>query len=287
MSAQQPPSTVHWQTVTDRGEAFLAALLERPGQALLAFDFDGTLSPMVADPEAAVVSDDARAALLTLSRQVGRVAIITGRPVETVRRLARLDEDDFASLVVLGQYGVERLDCATGEVRSPEVGEAFREAVREITALVEQVGASEFALEGVFLEDKGRALGVHTRRAADPEGALERLDAPVRAIAEAHGLQLEPGKLVLEVREQATSKAEALRELVGELTPELVLMAGDDLGDVPAFEELDRLADEGLVTAALVSGSTERPELAAHADLAADGVDGVAAFLGWLVHSLS
>lgn len=276
-----------WQPTTDRGRDFVSQIVQSPERALLAFDFDGTLSPMVDDPEAAVVSEAAREGLLSLGRQVAQVAIITGRPVEAVRRLARLDEDDFAHLVVLGQYGVERLDCATGAVRSPEVGEAFREAVIEITALVEHLTKDEITLEGVFFEDKQRALGVHTRRAADPTGAFERLTEPVRAIAEEHGLQFEPGKLVLEVREAATSKAEALRELVAEVGPGLVLMAGDDLGDIPAFEELDRLAEQGLATAALVSGSSERPELADHADLEAEGVDGVAEFLSWLADEIT
>lgn len=275
-----------WQMTTERGREFVRRVVETPERALLAFDFDGTLAPMVDDPESAVVSDHARAALLALGPLVGHLAIVTGRPVATVRRLARLDDDDFAGLVVLGQYGVERLDCATGRVRSPEVGESFREAVVEITALVEHLSATEVALEGVFLEDKERAVGVHTRRAADSTGAFERLAEPVRAIAEEHGLQFEPGKLVLEVRESATSKADALRELVDELSPALVMMAGDDLGDIPAFQELDRLAERGLVTAALVSGSSERPELADHADLAAEGVHGVAEFLSWLADDL-
>jgi trehalose 6-phosphate phosphatase len=276
-----------WQVTSDRGRAFVDAIVDDPGHALLAFDFDGTLSPMVDDPAVAYISDAARAALLALGSRVGQLAIVTGRPVAAVRELARLDEDDFGHLVVLGQYGVERFDCATGVARVPEVSAEFREAVSEITSLVEGHAATDPALVGVHLEDKGRALGVHTRRAADPQRALETLTGPVAAVAEAHGLHLEPGKLVLEVREQSTSKAEALRELIAHVSPRLVMMAGDDLGDLPAFEELNRWADRGVLTAALVSGSRERPELAAHADLQADGVEGVASFLEWLAAELT
>ncbi|CAI9411129.1 trehalose-phosphatase [Aestuariimicrobium sp. T2.26MG-19.2B] len=276
-----------WQVTTDRGRAFVQAIVDDPGHALLAFDFDGTLSPMVEDPAVAFISDDARAALLALGSRVGQLAIVTGRPIDAVRQLARLDDDDFGHLVVLGQYGVERFDCATGVARVPEVSAGFRDAVAEISSLVEERAASDPALGGVHLEDKGRALGVHTRRAADPQRALETLTGPVAAVAGAHGLHLEPGKLVLEVREQSTSKAEALRELIEHGSPRTVMMAGDDLGDLPAFEELHRWAARGVVTAALVSGSTERPELAAHADLQADGVEGVGAFLAWLAAELT
>ena len=75
---------------TPEGRAGLDALLARPGQALIATDFDGTLAPIVADPRAARPLPGAVPALRRLARVVGTVAVITGRPAAGSGGLRRL-----------------------------------------------------------------------------------------------------------------------------------------------------------------------------------------------------
>src|SRR2546421_4561709 len=65
---------------TPEGRAGLEAILSEPGTALIAMDFDGTLSPIVADPREARAHPGAVAGLRELAGLVGTLAGITGRP---------------------------------------------------------------------------------------------------------------------------------------------------------------------------------------------------------------
>lgn len=223
-------------------------------------------------------------ALAALGTKVARMAIVTGRGVEAVRRLGRLDSrHGLDSLVVLGQYGVERWDAATGEFREPEVPAAIAEAWQEVESIVAELELSGVDTAGLYLEDKQRAIGVHTRRTKDPQGLLELLSEPVRQLAERRGLQLEPGRSVLEIRASSQDKGDALRELVAETTPSLVAMVGDDLGDIPAFKVLEEMQAAGTICVRVVSASAEQTALDGYADITCDGPDGVAAWLADLV----
>lgn len=269
-----------WQPRTPEGRAFIERVAEDPAGTLLAFDFDGTLAHIVPDPEDSRLAPSVAAALERLDGAVGRIAIVTGRPVATVERLVRpASQPGLRYAIVLGQYGIERWDVATDERRDPPVPEQVVVARAELELALA-------AWPGATLEDKGRAVAAHTRRADDPVGAFEGLREPVAEIASRHGLVVEPGKLVWELRSTTVDKGDALRELVAELRPTRVLMAGDDLGDLPAFEALDELRRGGLITCALVSGSAEQTEVAERADVLCDGPDGVAAWLEMLADQL-
>ena len=91
---------------TPEGRAGLAALLREPARALIALDFDGTLSPIVADPAAAHAHPAAAAALSRLAAAVGTLAVITGRPAAVAVELGGLA--GVPGLIVLGHYGWER-----------------------------------------------------------------------------------------------------------------------------------------------------------------------------------
>ncbi len=276
-----------WEASTAQGERFIEAFVENPSGALLAFDFDGTLAPIVEDPEDSRMHDGAADALATIRSRVAQLAIITGRGVEAVRRLGELDSRrGLSSLVVLGQYGVERWDAATGEVRHPEVPAGIRRAWDDLKALVEDARNSGVDVEGLYLEDKERAIGVHTRRTTDPQGVIDALRAPVEELAERHGLVLEPGRAVLEVRASTQNKGDALRELVDQVKPSMVAMVGDDLGDIPAFEALQELQTAGMICARVVSASSEETTLDGHADIRCEGPDGVAEWVADLAARL-
>lgn len=271
-----------WNAVTDHAQDFLNAAAHDPSSVLLALDFDGTLAPIVDDPEDSRMHDGAAEALALLGERLGHVAIITGRGVAVVRRLGRLEErEGFGRVVVLGQYGAERWDAATGSETPAQVPEnvaAARPAVARAIA--------DCVIDGVVLEDKGRALGVHTRRSADPDAAYMALQPVLMDIAERHQLILEPGRNVLELRASALTKGDSLRALVAETGATVVAMGGDDLGDLPAFEALREMRAAGLTTCAVVSGSAEQPMMAEQADVLAEGPDGVAAWLRDLAAAL-
>lgn len=256
-------------------ETVVAALVSDPDHAVLATDFDGVLAPIVDDPENARPDPGALAALSRLGGLIGQVVVITGRPARTAVQLGGLDaEPGLAKLVVLGQYGIERWDAATDSYDIPPVPEALADVRKAIPQLL-----ADHGWPNARIEDKGRALAIHTRRLPEPDRALADLTEPVRQLAEQHGLHLEPGRQVLEVRQAGMDKGGALRSMVAETAARTVIYAGDDLGDVPAFEAVRDLAAEGLTTCAVWSASAERQELDRLTDVAVDGPAGVAAWL--------
>ena len=102
------------------------------------------------------------------------------------------------------------------------------------------------AAAGAWIEDKGGSFGLHVRAAADPTAALAALGAPVEELARRHGLVVEHGRLVLELRPPGTDKGVALTALAAEVgTPSAVLFAGDDLGDLAAFAAVRALRAGG------------------------------------------
>jgi trehalose 6-phosphate phosphatase len=257
----------------------LAAIRRDPARAMIATDFDGTLAPIVADPREARADPGAVAALRELAGLVGTLAVITGRPAAEAVELGGFES--VPGLIVLGHYGLERWQggALTGPGDLPGV-EAARERLPGVLA-----GAG--APEGVWVEDKGSALAVHTRRAADPVEALGALREPLAGLAADVGLVVEPGRLVIELRPPGMDKGAALTALVAERQAGPVLFAGDDLGDLAAFAAVRALRGEGHPGATVCSASGEVSELAAEADLVVDGPGGIAALLSWLARSLA
>jgi trehalose 6-phosphate phosphatase len=126
------------------------------------------------------------------------------------------------------------------------------------------------------VEEKGLAVAVHTRRMADSEAAFDRLLPELEKLAERHDLVLEPGHEVIEVRSSGMHKGIAVRTLVDEVGAEGFLYAGDDLGDIEAFEALEALGADDVVAPLRVCadprpGSRLRPI----ADVVVDGPAGV------------
>lgn len=260
------------------GAAGLTALLAVPGRALLAFDFDGTLAPIVADPEAARAHPDVGPALRRLAPAVGTLAVVTGRPAATALEYGRFA--DVPGMIILGQYGRER--WAAGSLRAPEPPPVVAELRRRLPGVLAAAGAPA----GTWIEDKGHALAVHTRRTAEPGPALDRLRRPLAELAERTGLIVEPGRLVLELRPPGMDKGAALRDLVTERAAGAVLYAGDDLGDLAAFDAVERLRESGVPGVTVCAASAEVAPLAERADVVVDGPAGVAALLTALAAEL-
>ncbi|MEE1667853.1 trehalose-phosphatase [Streptomyces sp. WAC07094] len=269
---------------TPAGRDGLDAILTRPGRAVLAFDFDGTLAPIVPDPDQARAHPDAVPALAAIAPRVAAVAVVTGRPVDVAVRYGGFAEvPGLEHLVVLGHYGAERWDARTGTVEAPAPHPGVAAARAELPALLEAIGPRE----GTWIEEKGRAVAVHTRRAGDPQAAFEALRDPLAGLAARHGLIVEPGRFVLELRPPGMDKGVALLEYVREIGAGAVMYAGDDLGDLSAFAAVDKLRSDGVPGLLVCSGSDEVTELAERADLVVDGPPGVVRLVRALAHGLA
>jgi trehalose 6-phosphate phosphatase len=274
---------------TEAGRAALATLFADPARAVLVFDFDGTLAPIVTDPREARPHPDAVPALVRLAPRLAGVALLTGRPAADAVRFGGFEgAPGLEKLTVLGAYGAERWDAADPVVRAPEPPAGVAAVRAELPAVLAEWGAPE----GTWTEDKGRALAVHTRRAAAPDRALETLRAPLYALAEQHGLVVEPGRMVLELRPPGADKGAALAEYVRERGATVVAYAGDDLGDLPAYAAVEALRKEGvpgllLYSAPEAATATELvPQLSDHADLRVAGPAGLVAWLRALADAL-
>ncbi len=272
--------------LTAAGRGRYDAVLAAAGTVVVGLDYDGTLAPIVADPAVAVIHPGAPEALVALAARVRAVVVVTGRPAAQAVSLAGLDPladrlPDGALLLVLGQYGHERWDSTTRTVSSPPPPEGLTDLTAELPGLLAAHDAAD-----AFVEDKGLAVAVHTRRLPDPQGAFERLRPVLDEAAQRHGLHLEPGRLVLELRAPGMDKGAAVRAAAEELQAGALVFAGDDLGDVEAFRAVAALRDAGLPGLLVCSGSEEQPALVELADVVVDGPAGVVGFLDRLAADL-
>ena len=263
-------------TAEERYAAFVAVA----SSAVVGLDFDGTLAPIVDDPADAHIHPDAASVVTELAEVVRAVTVITGRPARQALALGGLDEvgndlgDSGKELYIFGQYGNERWSSTSRRIVSPRPPRGLATYLGALPALLRRLDAA-----GAFVEEKGLAVAVHTRRLPDPAGAFDRLLPELEKLASDHGLVVEPGRQVIEARAAGMDKGQVVRAVVEELSAGGFLFAGDDLGDVEAFEAVDALREEGLPTFLVCSGSEEQQALAARADLVVDGPDGVLEFL--------
>ena len=238
----------------------LDALRREPATAGLFVDFDGTLSPIVP------VAADARPlpavgdVLRHLTASMGRVVVVSGRPV------SYLAEHLPSEIELHGLYGLEsRID---GTTRSRADSERWRTVVDEVAG----EAARALARTGVDVEHKGLSLTLHFRRAPDAEDAAVEW---ARAAAARTTLHLRAAKMSLELHPPVTvDKGTVIEERAEGLRS--VAYIGDDVGDLPAFEALDRLAERGVAAVKVAVRTPDVSEaLLAQAHHLVDGPEGV------------
>jgi trehalose 6-phosphate phosphatase len=243
--------------------AVVEALRARPAEAAVLLDFDGTLAPIVDDPEAARPIAGAGEAVAALTGAYGRVAVVSGRPI------AYLVDHLPAEVDLVGLYGLERR-VAGRRVEDP-VASAWRATVDEVAE-----HARRTAGEGVWVEHKGLSLTLHVRR--NPEWA-EAAQRWAEEAAARTGLRARPAKMSVELHPPVeVDKGTVVEELVGDLGA--VCFVGDDVGDLPAFAAVARLGQQGKLALRVVVDSPEATaEVRAAGDLLVDGPAGALALL--------
>jgi trehalose 6-phosphate phosphatase len=270
------------------GEQEYAALVRAADDLVVGLDFDGTLAPIVDDPEDAHIHPDAGEVLVDLAAQVRAVAVITGRPARQALDLGGLEDvgnaigESGRELFVLGQYGNERWTSTNRRVISPKPPRGLATFMGEIPRLLRRADAAD-----AWVEEKGLAVAVHTRRLEDPEGAFERLLPLLSDAAKSHDLDVEPGRWVIEVRAHGMHKGAAVRRLTEELGARAFVFCGDDLGDVEAFKAIEELRGQGFPGLLVCSASEEENALAEMADVVVAGPDGVLDLLRELTADIS
>lgn len=209
-----------------RDEVLLESLLSLERPLLVALDVDGTLSPIVRDPDMAEIPAKTLSTLEALSEAPGiELALITGRDLDSLARMEQLD-----GIWRAVEHG--GLVLAPGEAPVPRaLDERQRGALRRFRDWVE-AHASD-----AFIEHKPQAIAVHVRAIAsdDPDRAA-RLLREAEELAQRLGLHVRRGKAVREAEAVHYDKGSALREVFERSGASCVFFAGDDLTDFPAIE---------------------------------------------------
>jgi trehalose 6-phosphate phosphatase len=248
-------------------DALLAPFHAAPRQAGVLVDFDGTLSPIVLDPALAVPLPGASATLLELHAAYAVVAVVSGRPASFL--MQRIPEGPR----LCGLYGLEQV--VDGVVVAHPGASDWRSVIDEVAEVADLDGP-----EGIDVEHKGLSLTLHFRRLP---GVAEAARSWADGVAISTGLHVRPAKMSVELHPPvAVDKGTVVVDLARGLGA--VCFVGDDSGDLPAFDALDRLAAEGCTTLRVaVRTSESASELVERADLCVDGPDGALELLRALV----
>jgi trehalose 6-phosphate phosphatase len=246
----------------------LRPFLRSPETSGLFLDFDGTLSEIVTNPGDARPYPGAIDLLNKLGRRVGLLAIVSGRAA------TQLLEWLGPNIEIWGTHGAER--TVDGSVVLSESAAPYTDLMQLVKKEAFEALA-ELDLDGVVLEDKGVMLGLHFRAASNPSEAQERLDELAADLSARHGLVRAGGRLAYELRPPIEfSKAAVVLDRTRELGLTAAAFVGDDRVDLPGFDALDRLAEEGVATLRVAVDSDEAPpELLERADVVVHGPAGV------------
>jgi trehalose 6-phosphate phosphatase len=203
----------------DRLATILESVLD---SALVGFDVDGVLAPIVEHADDARLTDGVGDALAALGRRTS-VAILSGRSLADLERLFGFAD----GLHVVGSHGLEERGAGDVELTDDE---------QYTFDQLELLGHKtvEAAGDGAWLEHKPASVVVHTR-SADPELAAPALDAVRRLAGMIDGAQVKPGHHVLELLARSASKGEALLGLAHRLGRAPLVFFGDDVTDEDAF----------------------------------------------------
>lgn len=245
----------------------------------LVTDVDGTISPIVSQPDAAQVTPRARALLSALQARLTLTAVISGRAAADVR--ARVG---IMPLVYVGNHGMERWsDSGVVQPRDVQQYRPQLEAVRD--ALQDRL------LEGMLLEDKIATLSLHYRNTAQPDAAANHMRPLIESISAQHGLKVHEGRMIFEIRPPLEiNKGTAFAALVEDYQLETAFYIGDDVTDVDAMRMARRLRESGTCHAFAIgveSGADTPESVRQTCDVCVSGVPGVEAFLDWLLIALS
>ena len=265
---------MHWQSATG---GLLAPLVSAPRLGIVT-DVDGTISPIVAAPDAAQVTPGNRALLAALAGKLALVAVISGRAVDDVR--ARVG---VPGLVYVGNHGLEW--WAGDQVEVPPDLQAYRPALESARRAL-----ASALLPGMALEDKGATLSLHYRQTDDPDAAAAAFRPVIERIASANGLRLFQGRMVFELRPPLEiDKGSAFARLVARYALDAAAYLGDDTTDADALQTARRLRQDGTCYAlGLGVLGAETPAIVRdQADLSLSGVDDTEAFFAWLLNARS
>jgi trehalose 6-phosphate phosphatase len=195
-------------------------------RAALLLDMDGTLIDLAPTPEAVVVPAGLPAVLASMRDILGgALAIVTGRPVETVDRLF-----GEAPGAVAGEHGGAIRHRAGAAIERPDLPTPPAAWLQQAEVLVGR-------FPGALLERKARGFALHYRQAPEAE---EVFRAALKTLVDsAPGFDLLPAHMLWEIRPQGADKGAAVAALMqrAPFAGRLPIFIGDDVTDEDGMRE--------------------------------------------------
>ena len=209
----------------------IPALLHNKRPAVF-LDYDGCLTPIVKDPDKAILSEEMRRTLQRLA-EVCFVAVVSGRDRANVENFVKLDNLYFAGSHGFDISGPDNMHTEPGGAK--DALPALEEADRELKKRLKSV-------EGAMVERKRYAIAVHYRNVADNQ--VDEVKKVTEEVIQQHPeLKEGLGKKIIELKPNLDwHKGKAVLWLMEELDmnkPDIIpLYIGDDITDEDAFVTL-------------------------------------------------
>jgi trehalose 6-phosphate phosphatase len=256
-----PPATL---------DELLRPIKADPQRSAILLDVDGTLAPIVEQPDDAHMPETTRRPLINIAKRYGVVACVSGRRASDARRIVSL-----GSIAYLGSHGSEVLMPGT---IAPVMDRELEAWVRRVQGFAHEAFTEDLRKLRVRLEDKEAIAALHWRGAHDEEEAQAAVEEVARA-AEKAGFKAHWGRKVLEIRPPVRiDKGAGIVALLRDADLAAAVYVGDDVTDLDAFRGLGQLVEAGAIGTAIRVGvrSGEQPSrLEDEADFMVDGTDGV------------
>ncbi|MGI8999117.1 MAG: trehalose-phosphatase [Candidatus Limnocylindria bacterium] len=223
-------------------------------------DFDGTLSPVVADPALAALVVGAAGALETLLQRLAVVAVVTGRAPLDARRMIGVP-----GLLIAGNHGTEWLEP---DADAPVAAPGASSLSDRLDGLLDALPA----MPGVMVEHKGLSATIHYRGAPDREVGLASILEAV-GDTESRGVELRHGRMSVELRPIGLGdKGSAVRTIIERFGLRGVVVMGDDITDLDMFRVVAELREAGRIRGMIIGVSGPDGEVPATVMEASDVV---------------
>lgn len=258
MATETPPRPI------DEHRPRIRSTVAAGSELLCCLDFDGTLAPIVDDPDAATASARTESAVATLAAAPAvTTAIVSGRALPDVRD--RIDGPE----IYAGNHGLELERDGTVAVHP-----IARKRATRITTVCGILESALAPIPNYRIENKRLTGTVHCRTV--PPAARPIVRQRTHAVVDrfGDGLEVSPGKRILEIEPSIPwGKGNAVAMIAADLPPDVVsVYVGDDVTDESAFRVVE---PDGI--GVRVGGNDSSA-----ASCRLDSPDEVAAFLEWL-----
>ena len=204
----------------------------------LFLDYDGTLVPIVQNPDNAIMPQKIKTILRCLSKSPNlRRAIISGRALKDIKNKIGME-----GLIYAGNHGLE--------IETPKIKFKVPVSIRYVVTLkkIKTILRKKLSkIKGAIVEDKGLTLSVHYRlvEAKDAWAVKTVFHEVLAYYIVSNKVKIRPGKKVLEIRpplewdkgKMVLWLLARLKFILGE-EPYIPIYIGDDMTDEDAFRVL-------------------------------------------------